>query len=365
MKKLLRKFSLQTQIIFVNSSLLLLSLVIYFIYISIIDSSNTYINNPTLFNVLYWIVIIVVLIFISAFVTEKITLPAKEFIGYAKEFEHINFKKIADQMTNSDFIKLANAFNELQTKLHETIEKLQLNNNKIVKLNEDLKNELIHKRNLVASISHDIKTPLTIIAATISAISDGLFTPEETQLELENVLNEIETTKKMLQDTINIYRIESEISEEKFEEFQLIEVINSVTHDLSKLIAKYKHSLHLNLPCDIKLNADKEKISMVIKNLIINAIIHSPEGNSININIVTNKINSILEIINTGINISDEDIKNIFKPFYRVDKSRTKKDDFGNGLGLYITKEILDKHNLKINVENIENGVKFYIIFKQ
>lgn len=302
--------------------------------------------------------------FASALLIEKLTFPAKEFIGYAKEFEQIDFKQVSSEMTNSDFIKLANAFNDLQAKLNETIEKLKLKNSEIINLNENLKNELIHKRDLVAAISHDIKTPLTIIAATISAIQDGIFTPEETQVELENILNEVETTKRMLQDTINIYQIESEISEEKFEEFQLIEVINTVAEDLSKLITKYKHSLHLNLSADVKINADKEKFTMAIKNLVLNAIVHSPESNNIFINIISNKIHSVLEIINTGINISDEDLKNIFKPFYRADKSRTKHDDFGNGLGLYITKEILAKHNLEINVENIENGVKFYIIFK-
>ena len=104
---------------------------------------------------------------------------------------------------------------------------------------------------------------------------------------------------------------------------------------------------------------------VAIRNLLLNAIIHSPKNNNIYVNIVSNKINSVLEIINTGINISNNDINNIFKPFYRADKSRTKKDDFGNGLGLYITSEILKKHNLDINVENIDNGVKFYIVFKQ
>jgi two-component system sensor histidine kinase VanS len=301
---------------------------------------------------------------LSSLIIDKITLPAKEFIGYAKEFENINFKKISKEMTNSDFIKLANAFDELQKALNDTIEKTKQKNNEILRLNENLKNELVYKRNLVASISHDIKTPLTIIAATISAIQDGIFTPDEMEVELQNVLNEIDNTKKMLQDTINIYQIESEISEEKFTEFQLIEVINNVTEDLSKLITKYKHSLHLNLSSDITLNADKDKITMAIKNLVLNAIIHSPENNNIQINIVSNKIHSVLEIINTGVNIKDYELENIFKPFYRTDKSRTKKDDFGNGLGLYITKEILNKHNLDINVENIENGVKFYIVFK-
>lgn len=364
MRKFLKKFSLHTQIIFANTILLLLSLIIYFIYLSVLDNTQIYINNPTLFNMLYWFVIIVLLMIVSSLLIEKLTLPAKEFIGYAKEFEEINFKKISALMTNSDFVKLANAFDELQKTLHETIETTKRKNNEVLRLNESLKNELIYKRNLVASISHDIKTPLTIIAATISAIQDGIFSPEEIDVELENVLKEIDNTKKMLQDTINIYQIESEISEEKFTQFQLIEVINTVTDDLSKLITKYKHTLQLNLSSDVTLNADKEKITMAIKNLVLNAIIHSPESSNIQINIFSNKIHSVLEIINTDINIKDEELENIFKPFYRTDKSRTKKDDFGNGLGLYITKEILNKHNLEVNVTNIENGVKFYIIFK-
>ena len=364
MKKLIRKFSLHTQIIFLNTILLMTSLVLYFIYISAIDDTQIYKNNPTLFNILYWLVIIIVLMMVSSLIIEKLTLPIKEFIGYAKEFNNINFNVVSDEMTNSDFLKLSKALNELQNTLNETIMKVQQKNNEILILNDNLKNELVHKRDLVASISHDIKTPLTIIAATISAIQDNLFTPEETQIELENVLNEIETTKKMLQDTINIFRIESEITEDKFIEFQIIDVINNITEDLSTLIKKYKHTLHLNLSNDIKINGDKEKITTAIRNLVLNAIIHSPENNNIYINIVSNKIHSVLEIINTGVSISNDDIQNIFKPFYRVDKSRTKKDDFGNGLGLYITQEILNKHNLDVGVENIDNGVKFYIIFK-
>ena len=364
MKKIIRKFSLSTQIIFVNTILLFLALIFYFIYISIIDNTQIYTSNPTLFNILYWLLIIIALMIISSLLIEKIILPAKEFIGYAKKFNEINFNALADEMTNSDFIKLAKAFNELQNTLNETIKKIKQKNNEISNLNNDLKNELVYKRNLVASISHDIKTPLTVIAATISAIQDGIFTQEEAQVELENVLQEIETTKRMLQDTINIYQLESEISESKFTEFQIIDIINHITTDLSKLVTKYKHNLHLNLKTDIKLFGDKDKITTAIRNLILNAIIHSPENNDIYINIISHKIYSVLEIINTGVNISDEDLKNIFKPFYRADKSRTKKDDFGNGLGLYITNEIFKKHNLEVNVLNIENGVKFYIIFK-
>ena len=361
--KILRKLSLHTQIILANTTLLISSLIIYYMYLMVIDDHQLYNQNPTAFNIVYWSLVIIILIGATTFIIDRLTLPAKEFIGYAKDFQNVNFEALAQLMTNSDFIKLAQAFDELQKTLDDTIDKIELKNKEISMLNEDLKNELVYKRDLVSSISHDIKTPLTVIAATVSAIQDGIFTPEETQVELGNILNEVELTKKMLQDTINVYRLESEISKENFTDFQLIDVINSITDDLSKLFTKYKHTLHLNVTSDIKITADKAKITTAIKNLVLNAIIHSPENNNIYINLISNTECSILEIINTGITILEDDMKNIFKPFYRADKSRTKRDDFGNGLGLYITNQILNKHNYKICVENLDNAVKFTINF--
>ena len=128
MKKLLRKFSLHTQIIFVNTTILFLSLVLYAIFISILHDTNFYQKYPTLLNLGYWLIVIIIIMIIGAMLTEKLTFPAKQFIGYAKEFEEINFLEIKDEMTNSDFIKLANAFHDLQTKLYETIDKIQQKN---------------------------------------------------------------------------------------------------------------------------------------------------------------------------------------------------------------------------------------------
>lgn len=360
MKKILRKFSLHTQIIFVNTTILLISLILYTVFISLFYDTAFYQEHPNIINWCYWVVVIICLMMSGAFLTEKLTFPAKQFIGYAKEFEEVNFTEISAEMTNSDFIKLANAFDDLQHKLYETIDKIQQKNNEISKLNDDLKEELIYKRDLVTSISHDIKTPLTVISATISAILDGIFTPEETQIELNNVLNEIEKTTKMLQDTINVYQMDSSVSKENCVELSLFNLVNEITVDLDKLFKKYNHTLHLNLKKDIKIIADKEKITMALKNLLLNAIVHSPLNSDIYINIDHRQ----LEIINTGVTIPTADLHNIFKPFYRVDKSRTKNDDFGNGLGLYITNEIISKHNYFLGVENLEDSVKFYIVFE-
>ena len=355
--KFIKKLSLQTQLILLNILLLLSSLIIYFAYLNLIENTSFYQNHQQLSNIIYWIITILIISFVIAFVVEKLTFPAKEFVGYAKEFEQINFKEVEKEMTNSDFIKLSNAFNDLQVKLFATIDELKKKNNEI-------QQDLIYKRNLVSSISHDIKTPLTIIEATIHGIKDGIFSKDEISIELDNVIEEIQKTKKMLQDTINIYKIDADLADKSlYSNFNLTELINEVTTDFKKLIEKYQHKLSLNIQTDVKIYANKVQFKKALSNLLLNAIVYSPVYSTIYINILNNEKQKTLEIINTGVTIPNEDIIHIFKPFYRIDKSRTSGEDYGNGLGLYITSEILKKHNLKINVINIENAVKFYINF--
>ena len=187
---------------------------------------------------------IFVIAILDATIIEKITFPVKEFIGYAKEFEQINFKEIESEMTNQDFIKLATAFNDLQKKLFETINETKRQNTEILLLNEKMKQDFIDKRNLVSSISHDIKTPLTIIEATIHAIKDQIITQEEIPTELDNLIKEITKTKQLLQDAINIYKIETELANtSNFEEFDLIDLITTITDDFKTLFEKYQHRL--------------------------------------------------------------------------------------------------------------------------
>ena len=355
--KLLKKLSLQTQIIYLNILLLLSSLLLYFLYLNLIDDTVFYQNHQQLANIIYWIAMIIIISFIIAFTIEKITFPVKEFIGYAKEFEAINFKEVEKEMTNSDFIKLSHAFNELQTQLFRTIDELK---NK----NAEIQQDLIYKRNLVTAISHDIKTPLTIIEATIHGIKDQIFSPDEIPNELDNVLLQIEKTITMLQDTINIYKIETELSDKSlYTKFHLIELINEVASDFKKLIEKYQHKLSLNLQTDVIISGNKTQIKKALSNLLLNAIVYSPVNSIISINLMNNDKQKILEIINTGTTLPEDEIVHIFKPFYRIDKSRTSGEDHGNGLGLYLTSEILKKHNYKINVTNLDNAVKFYITF--
>lgn len=363
MNNLRRKISLTQQIVISSSIIFVILLGLYYVYLGLIYKTNFYSEHSTIANVLFWSIGIILAMVGNVFVLNALTKPLSEFIGYLKDFENINFKEVEKHLTNSDFIRLSEALDLLQESLDNTINELREKNKEITILNEQQKKDLTYKRNLVSSISHDLKTPLTVIHTTLSAIRDGIFSEEEIPAELDNLILEIEKTTNMLKSTINVYKLESDSYKMTLEPLSLIALINEICTTLAKLFQKQEQTLNTNFPNDVILHADKEQMTRAITNLVMNAIVHSPNGNTVTINIVSNSRNDILEIINTGVNIPEDDIVNIFEAFYRGDKARTEVLDSGNGLGLYSSREILVRHGYELGVVNLDNAVKFYVVF--
>lgn len=362
MKKIISKLSLRNECALVLIGLNLLLLILYLLYCLVLKNFTVYQNHIVLFHLMYWLIMISVDTILSIILIDSITSPIKAFIGYLKEFQNIDFEKVEKGLGNADYKKLSIALGKLQKELFQAIFELEEKNKEITLLVEEQKRDFSYKKNLISSISHDIKTPLTIIHATISAFRDGIFPQEDLQKELDNIIVEIEKTTKMLQHTISIFKMDNEIELYEKKPFGLIDTITKSTDNFKKLFEKYNQTLILNLQKDITIMGDQEKFTRAINNLIMNAIIYSPPGEKIEINLIQNAKNDILEIINTGITISDDDMPHIFDPFYRADKSRTKTNEEGNGLGLYIAKEIMRKHRFELNAINLDNAVKFYIV---
>ena len=357
-----KRKSIRYKVTFTFILSLLISFIIYLLLLLILNNTEFYQNFSTLINLVYWALIIILQIAFVAPLFESITDPLNNFNAYLKNFNSINFKDLSRKLETSELIILAKSLAELQTNMQETVNQLEEKNQEISRLNEEQKKDYQYKQELISSLSHDIKTPLTVIQTTISAIIDGIFPPDETNNELKNVLLQIEHTNNMIQDAMAIFKLENETSVFDFEEFNLTELIIEATNNFSKLIEKHQHKLVLSLPHEVKIYADKKQFQRVLNNLITNAIVHSPEGNEIRINIYRSKNNNVLEIINTGVKIPQDEIEKIFEPFYMLDKSRTKTTERGNGLGLFIVKQILTKLHFDIGVSSLENGVKFYIL---
>ena len=336
--------------------------IIYLLLLLILWKTEFFQKFSTLFNALYWAIAITLLLVFVPPLFESITDPLKSFNGYLKNFNNINFNDLARKLEDTELIVLAKSLADLQRNLKNTVEELEQKNLEVSRLNEEQKKDYQYKRELISSLSHDIKTPLTVIQTTVSAIIDGIFPPEDTNIELTNVLKQIEHTNNLIQDAMAIFKLENDINVFEFKEFNLTESIIEATDTFSKLLEKHQHKLVLSLPHEVKVLGDKDQFQRVINNLLTNAIVHSPDGNEIRINIYRSKQSNVLEIINTGVQIDKEEIDKIFEPFYMLDKSRTTSSESGNGLGLFIVKQILAKHRFDIGVTNLENAIKFFII---
>ena len=114
-----------------------------------------------------------------------------------------------------------------------------------------------------------------------------------------------------------------------------------------------------NIQADFHYEGNGQLIEKVFSNVLSNAVTYSPMGAAVTVSLQ----DGVFSVENTGVHIDEEDLAQLFTPFYRIDKSRNRNSG-GSGLGLYIVKIILDHHEVSYSMENTENGVQFTAVFR-
>lgn len=324
--------------------------------------------NIFLFSFKYLAVINIVLSLIFVALTFYLILcfyvrPIKSLVKLTTYYNEGNYAYKNYDLGGKDTLKLTKNLEELGQNYSQINQKYQELDQENQSYYEQYVLDLENKKQLVASISHEIKTPLAVIEATASALYDDIIPEESFKEELNNIITECDKTSQMLQEIVNIYKIDSknEVLEKK--ETNLKDIIDEVIKEYQNLIIKYQKEVIITSDLNLTYNLNYNQFKKAIRNIFLNALIYSPLKEKITITLKTYDDYKALEITNYGVTIDKNDLKRLFEPFYRVDKSRTKKEDHGNGLGLYIVKEILDKHNLDFGIKNVTNGVTFYILF--
>lgn len=301
-----------------------------------IESYIDFIMNQYLYIAIFIIIISVVVAF---FLAKRISSPI------------IKMKNEANKLADGDYdVKFeSNSFseiNDLATTLDDATGKLSQIN--------DL------RKDLVANVSHDIKTPLTIIQTYAEMIKDiSGDNPEKRNEHLDVIINETEYLNKLVTDMSELSKLQSGIIEVKKDNFDLKECTNKVIELLKQVLNEKGITLKLNLD-DCVIYADEIKMSQVIYNFLSNAIKHSNDNSEITINIIDSENSVRLEVIDNGEGISEESLPYIWDRYYKVDKNFNRTVN-STGLGLAIAKAILEAHNAKYGVESKVNvGSKFY-----
>ena len=229
------------------------------------------------------------------------------------------------------------------------------------------KNELTKtiemRKDLVANVSHDLKTPLTVIKSYGEMIRD-ISGPNETlrNKHLETIISETDKLTALVNDLLDLSKIESNLEEIKKENFDLKEAANEVL-DRFKINQNYSdYTFETDFSGDTRILADRSKINRVIYNLINNAINYSPVNKNIKIIVSGDEDKTEFHCIDKGIGISEDDVKGIWDRFYRVRDNHTRPE-IGTGLGLYIVKTIMELHGFEYGVNSkLGEGSDFYFI---
>ncbi|UEX89133.1 ATP-binding protein [Staphylococcus ratti] len=220
------------------------------------------------------------------------------------------------------------------------------------------------KKDFIASVSHELRTPISLLQGYTESIVDGVVTePEEIQEFLLIVLDESKRLSRLVNELLNVAKMDAEgitVTKQSQPMYDLIQKMatkyKQETHDLGLTLAFQRDGV-------MKQNwhYDFDRMEQVLTNLVDNAARHTQPGDTITIAASETPTDYILTVSDTGVGIAPEHLENVFDRFYKVDASR-KRGKQGTGLGLFITRMIVDAHGGHISVESTVNvGTQFSI----
>ena len=287
------------------------------------------------------IVSIMVLLFsflIGYFISKKLSKP----------IEKIN--KTAKIMAQGDYENAYFFIDENILELNELVSTLNQTNDELTKIDE-------LQKEILANVSHDLKTPLTMIKAYAEMVRDLTYKDDiKREDNLNVIIEETDRLNLLVNDIIELTKINNDLQNLNITEFDLVELINSIINRFSIMDANFV----FKNKSPIIVKADKIRIEQVIYNLIINAINYTGKDKKVIINLKENDKYVHVEIKDTGKGIDEEDLKLIWKRYYKVDK-KYRREKKGSGIGLSIVENILKKHKFNYGVNSIKNkGTTFY-----
>ncbi|QFT88184.1 Sensor histidine kinase YycG [Bacillus sp. THAF10] len=217
------------------------------------------------------------------------------------------------------------------------------------------------RRDFVANVSHDLRSPLTSINGFLTAIQDGTIPENRRNHYLSVMKNETNRLIKLVNDLLDITLFESNQLALSKESYNMVEQIRRVIAKMEPDLQKREIEMEFKSDSkEIKVFADMDRIEQVLTNLIHNSIHFSSKGSKVEVHLFTNEeANAVfIDIKDYGMGIDDKDLPFIWDRFFKADKSRSNK--IGTGIGLSIVKQILDQHETVITVDSkVGKGTTF------
>ncbi|MBU7314838.1 sensor histidine kinase [Paenibacillus oleatilyticus] len=299
----------------------------------------------------YIIIATLLLVLLASFYYSRgIARPLLRINHTTRKIAELDFSEKIPITTKDEIGDLSRNINELSDRLHSYIEQLQ----------QDIEKEkqLEHTRKeFISGVSHELKTPLSVIQSCLSILRDGVASHKRDHY-FAAMENEVKKMDLLIVDMLDLAKYESGTYKMKMDSFAIDDVIGQVCEKLAIEIEQKQLQLHLQLSPAIVI-ANQHRIEQVIVNFLTNAIRHTPERESIYVSTVEERDTVMVRIENKGASIPDEYLEKIWDRFYRAEPSRHRSTG-GTGLGLAICKKILELHGVSYGVTNTADGVLFF-----
>lgn len=302
--------------------------------------------------------VILVVCFVICFATSFLLIfVSLEFLIFRelnkiqKVIENLNKKELKNSIKK---IKYNSSFNPLKK---ITSEIFFFANRKQEEV-EELKKLENYRREFLADISHELKTPLFAAQGFVHTLLDGAMDDEEVREKfLKKAAKSLDGLNMLVQDLLLLSQIETGEMKMQISSFDIQKLAFEVIEQLEHKAEKKDVKLKLKSPVNLATKGDRMRIYQVIVNLVDNAIKYG--GSVVEIELEKEKEYVLVSVHDNGAGIQPEHLKRIFDRFYRIEKSRNK-DKGGTGLGLSIVKNVLDAHDSKIQVfSKIGKGTTF------
>jgi heavy metal sensor kinase len=268
--------------------------------------------------------------------------PVDDIVKTAREIASGNLhRRIPEPKAQDEISNLVKTLNEMIEQIDRSFERM---------------------RQFSADVSHELKTPLTIIRGEIELALTSKKSVSALRKTLADILEEVVRLSNMIEDLLMLYKSETGQIKLDIKKVNIAKLLMELLEDMKILAEKNEVNLKVGRIEEVFVDGDEMKLKQLFLNLIDNAIKYNKKNGVVEINVENQGEFVNISVSDTGIGIPKEELNFIFERFYRVDKARTRASG-GAGLGLSIAKWIAQMHNGRIEVESeLGQGSKFTVI---
>jgi signal transduction histidine kinase len=271
---------------------------------------------------------------VSWFLSRRIVAPIRTLTDASQHIAEGHYAERVQVNGSDEIAQLATRFNQMATQL-EQVESM--------------------RRQLIGDVTHELRTPLTSIKGYMEGLVDGVLpsTPET----FDQIHREADRLSRLVDDLQELSRVEAKAYSLDIRSVTVSNLVQTTVKRLAPQATAKRINLHSNLPADLPpLQADEDRITQVLVNLVANAIQYTPEGGDVTISAARQADEIHISVKDSGVGIPPEHLVNLFTRFYRVDKSRSRNAGGGSGIGLTIAKHLVEAHGGRIWAESKGDG---------